>query len=190
MVNIIVGLSKYLMIILAAVYTFSCFSVFAEHNLAAKRKVLRGQNCLMFFIQFIAYMVMYLQTQKITLLFFYLAQVILLGAIILLYVQIYPKSSRLVVNNMCMLLCIGFIMITRLNYEKAIKQFIFVALAVAISLVVPVIIRKVKFLPKWTNVYAIIGILALLAVALAGRTDYGAKLGFQIGGSVFSRRNS
>ena len=182
MVNIIVGLSKYLMIILAAVYTFSCFSVFAEHNLSAKRKVLRGQNCLMFFIQFIAYMVMYLQTQKITLLFFYLAQVVLLGAIILLYVQIYPKSSRLVVNNMCMLLCVGFIMITRLNYEKAIKQFIFVALAVAISLVVPVIIRKVKFLPKWTNVYAIVGILALLAVALVGRTDYGAKLGFQIGG--------
>ena len=51
-------------------------------------------------------------------------QVTLLGGTILLYSFIYPKVSRLVVNNMCMLLSIGFIMITRLNYDKAAKQYL------------------------------------------------------------------
>ena len=43
---------------------------------------------------------------------FYLMQVVLFGATILLYTNIYPRVSRLVVNNMCMLLCAGMIMLT------------------------------------------------------------------------------
>lgn len=170
------------MIILFTGYTFSCFSVFAQHDLFEKKHILARQNWLMFTIQFIAYMVMYLQIKEFQLILFYLAQVVLLAATILLYVNIYPKASRLVINNMCMLLCIGFIMITRLDYEKAVKQFIFVALSITISLIVPVIIRKLSFLSKWTNVYAVVGVLALLIVAVIGETSYGAKLGFTIGG--------
>ena len=139
MVNIIVELSKYLMIILIAAYTFSCFSVFAQHDLVRKKKILGRQNRLMFTIQLIAYLVMFLQTKELELVFFYLAQVVLLIAIILLYINIYPRSSRLVVNNMCMLICVGFIMITRLDYATAVKQFVFVAVSVTVSLVVPVI---------------------------------------------------
>ena len=182
MVNIIVELSKYLMIILIAAYTFSCFSVFAQHDLVRKKKILGRQNRLMFTIQLIAYLVMFLQTKELELVFFYLAQVVLLIAIILLYINIYPRSSRLVVNNMCMLICVGFIMITRLDYATAVKQFVFVAVSVTVSLVVPVIIRRLKFLSKWTNFYAGVGIAALLFVAVLGQTSYGAKLGFSIGG--------
>mgnify|MGYP000081487244 CR=1 FL=1 len=80
----------------------------------------------MFSIQLIAYGVMYLKTGKTEIIFFYLAQVILFLAVIALYTILYPNVSRVVINNMCMLLSIGFIMILRLNTEKAIKQFIFV----------------------------------------------------------------
>ena len=94
MINIVVEISKYIMIVLVTVYTFSCFSVFASHDIQTRKGILRSQNFLMFFIQFVAYMVMYLQTQKLELLFFYLAQVVLLAAIILLYVNIYPRDGR------------------------------------------------------------------------------------------------
>ena len=182
MVNVIVELSKYIMIILVAVYTYSCFSVFAEHDLYQKKHILVRQNWLMFTIQFIAYMVMYLQMKEFQLILFYLAQVVLLAGTILLYVNIYPKASRLVINNMCMLICIGFIMITRLDYDKAVKQFVVVLISITISFLVPVLIRKLKFLSKWTNIYAAVGVIALLAVAVIGETSYGAKLGFSIGG--------
>ena len=52
----------------------------------------------------------------------------------------------------------------------------------AISLVVPVVIRKVKKLSEWRKVYAIIGIVSLALVIVIGSVSYGAKLGFQVAG--------
>jgi len=182
MVNIIVELSKYVIILLMSIYTFSCFSVFAKVYEEDKKGILIRQNVLMFLMQFTAYGVMYLQTKKQELLYFYGAQVLLLIAVLVLYRIFYPKASRLVVNNMCMLLSIGFIMITRLSYAKAVKQFIFAALGLVIGLIVPVLIRKLQFLKDWAYIYAGIGILALGAVAVLGQLSDGAKLGFTIGG--------
>ena len=59
---------------------------------------------------------------------------------------------------MCMLLCAGMIMLTRLDYEKAVKQYVIAAGAIAISLVVPVIIRKFKLLSEWRTFYAAAGL--------------------------------
>ena len=182
MVNIIVELSKYLVIILMTSYTFLCFSIFGYQDPDKKKSLLRQQNVLMFMIHIIAYLVMYLEQEDVKLLAFYLMQVVLFGATILLYTIIYPRVSRLVVNNMCMLLCIGMIMLTRLSYSNAVKQFVIAAGGVAISLVVPVVIRKVKKLSEWRKVYAIIGIVSLALVIVIGSVSYGAKLGFQVAG--------
>ena len=182
MVNIIVEVSKYLMIILMTVYTYLCFSIFGFSDPDRKQRLLRKQNVLMFAIQLVAYMVMYLQTEDIRMLGFYLMQVVLFGATILLYTNIYPKVSRLVVNNMCMLLCIGMIMLTRLDYENAVKQYVIAAGAIALSLAVPVIIRKFKLLSEWRTFYGVAGLLSLAIVVVIGQVSYGAMLGFTIGG--------
>ena len=170
------------MIILMTSYTFLCFSIFGYQDPDKKKSLLRQQNVLMFMIHIIAYLVMYLEKEDIKLLAFYLMQVVLFGTTILLYTIIYPRVSRLVVNNMCMLLCIGMIMLTRLSYSNAVKQFVIAAGGVAISLVVPVVIRKVKKLSEWRKVYAIIGIVSLALVIVIGSVSYGAKLGFQVAG--------
>ena len=146
MVNIIVEVSKYVMIILATMYTFLCFSIFGYQDPDRKRRLLMRQNILMFMLQLVAYLVMYLETEDVKLLVFYLMQVVLFAATILLYTNIYPNVSRLVINNMCMLLCIGMIMLTRLDYGIAIRQFIIASGAIALCLVIPVIIRKFKLL--------------------------------------------
>ena len=182
MVNIIVEVSKYLMIILMTVYTYLCFSIFGFSDPDRKKRLLRKQNVLMFAIHLVAFMVMYLKTEDIRMLAFYLMQVVLFGATILLYTNIYPRVSRLVVNNMCMLLCAGMIMLTRLDYEKAVKQYVIAAGAIAISLVVPVIIRKFKLLSEWRTFYAAAGLFSLAIVVVIGRVSYGAMLGFSTGG--------
>ena len=182
MVNIIVELSKYSIILLITMYTFLCFSIFGYQDPDKKRQLLRQQNVLMFMIHIIAFLVMYLETEDIKMLVFYLAQVVLLGATILLYILIYPKVSRLVVNNMCMLLCIGLIMLTRLDYDIAMKQFLIAAGSIGLSFIVPVLIRKFKFFSEWRTLYAVVGIVSLGAVVVAGRVSYGAKLGFDIAG--------
>lgn len=165
-----------------AIYTFSCFSVFAQTYEEDKKWILLRQNVLMFLIQFIAYLVMYLYTNEKKLVFFYAAQVIFMAVVLVLYRVLYPKVSRLIVNNMCMLLCVGFIMITRLAYDKAVKQFIFAVVGIVIGLFVPVLIRKMKVIQEWMYVYAGVGIFALTAVAVLGQFTDGAKLGFTIAG--------
>lgn len=182
MVNIIVELSKYLMIILVTMYTFLCFSIFGYQDPDKKKRLLTRQNILMFMIQLIAYLVMYLETEDMKLLAFYLMQVVLFLATILLYTNVYPRVSRLVINNMCMLLCIGMIMLTRLDYAIAVKQFVIAAGAIGLSLVIPVIIRKFKLLSEWRKLYAMVGIVSLAAVIVVGRVSNGAMLGFEIAG--------
>ena len=97
MVNIVVELSKYIMIILATIYTFLCFSIFGYQDPERKRGLLLQQNVLMFLMQLVAYLVMYLETEDFKLLAFYVMQVVLFAATILLYTIIYPNASRLVI---------------------------------------------------------------------------------------------
>src|SRR5699024_5678634 len=188
MINIVIQLSKYIIIALMAAYTFSCFSVFTKNYEDEERRVLIRQNVLMFLMQFIAFAVMYLSTDDMRILFIYAALMIVLLGVILLYNLIYPSVSRLVVNNMCMLITIGMIMITRLSadnespYGSSIRQLIFVVLGIAFGLIVPVLIRKLTFLDKWTWIYAGVGGAALLAVALFAPKSGGANLSFRLAG--------
>lgn len=165
-----------------ACYTFSCFSIFTKEYVEDEKRVLIMQNVVMFLMHFLAYMVMYLKMNEPKLMFFYAAQVVYFLAVILLYSLIYPTVSKLIVNNMCMLISIGLIMITRLNYGSAVKQFIFAVLGSVFGLVVPVIIRKMKSLIDWTYIYAGVGLGALALVAVFAATSGGAKLGFEIAG--------
>ncbi|MBC5683197.1 FtsW/RodA/SpoVE family cell cycle protein [Ruminococcus hominis] len=182
MVNIIIELSKYIIIFLMTAYTFSCFSIFVQEYEESERHILIRQNILMFLIHFMAYMVMYLKAGEQKLIVFYGCQVVYFIAVIVLYRIIYPNVSSLIVNNMCMLISIGLIMITRLEFADAVKQFIYAIVGAVIGLVVPVIIRKMKTLIDWTYIYAGVGFAFLCLVAVFAATSGGAKLGFTIAG--------
>ena len=133
MVNIIVELSKYIIIVIIIMYTYLCFAIFGYHDAEKKKGMLIQQNVLMFLLQLIAFIVLYLEMDDLKAAGFYLAQMLLFAATILLYMRLYPNVSRLVVNNMCMLLCVGLIMLTRLSYEKALKQFLIASGAIGIT---------------------------------------------------------
>lgn len=183
MVNLIVELSKYLMIILFAAYTYECFSVLGKGKTAYhQQKIFKKMNSFMFLIHLDAFAVIYAVTKELNILIFYVAQVILLVLILNCYRIFYPKASRLVVNNMCMLLTVGLIILTRLSEAKAIKQFVIAAVASLITMIIPFVMHKVKFLSKLTWFYAVVGIVMLGLVAVAGTTSYGAKISFTIAG--------
>lgn len=59
--NIIVQLSKYLMILMITVYTYLCFSIFGYYDPDKKKRCLRKQNVLMFVMHLTAFLVMYLE---------------------------------------------------------------------------------------------------------------------------------
>lgn len=165
-----------------AIYTMQSYIVFSKKDEDDKEFLFLRQNLMMFMIHFIAFVNMYLKMEQPKLLFYYGAQFIYLAATLVFFRNLYPRASKLIVNHMCMLITIGFIMITRLSYDQSIKQFKIVAVSTAVALIIPVVIRKVKVITRWTWLYAAVGIGALGAVAVAAQTTYGAKLGFSLGG--------
>ena len=124
MVHLITELSKYTMIILFALYTYQCFSALKRSiDKEEQAEKFRSQVVYMYLFHLNAYAVLFLSVRDVKLLKFYLMQVVFFAAVQLCYGIFYKRVSRLVVNNMCMLMCIGFVVLTRLSYEHAMKQF-------------------------------------------------------------------
>ena len=133
MTNLIIQVSKYLIIILMALYTFQCFTVFRKRSDEDRDFLFLRQNVLMFFLHFVAFTVLYLEMGEVTVLLFYAAQAVYLAVVLILYTKLYPKASRLLINNMCMLITVGFIMITRLSYDQSVKQFQIIAASTVVA---------------------------------------------------------
>lgn len=182
MARFVTEISKYLLVLFFAIYTLECFTVFTTNSNYKKSRILSRQTFIMFCIQFIGNLVIFVNLAEINILFFYALQFILIIAIMALYKALYPRISKLVLNNMCMLLTIGLFVLARLNPTKAWKQLILIIFAFIVSLFVPVFIRKYKELERFKMLYAIIGIISLAFVLVLGVTSGGAKLGITIFG--------
>ncbi|MDD3414280.1 MAG: FtsW/RodA/SpoVE family cell cycle protein [Lachnospiraceae bacterium] len=185
MSNMIVELSKYFMIIFIAFYTLHCFTVFRYANEEERNGFYIGQNILMFLIHFTGYVVLCFQTSDYSLIIFYGIQQIMLFAVILLYRVLYPESNRLIINNMCLLLSVSFIILTRLSYDKSIKQFKIVIISLIISLIIPYFVSKLRAIKKMTWIYGGVGLFALTAVMVLGSVTYGSKISFSLFGFTF-----
>ena len=166
MTDLIVELSKYLMTLLFAFYTYECFSSFRGKLTPEKRaKIFKRQMCLMYLIHLDAFLAIYAVTDDIRMILFYVVQAAFIAVTISSYRLVYGRASGLLINNMCMLLMIGFIMITRLSFDKAIRQFAIAVGAMVCSLIIPVLIQKVRFLRKMPWLYAAVKIIFVFFVA-------------------------
>lgn len=181
----ITELSKYVITLLMALYSYECFAVFRYRNEDDRSGIYTRQNILMFLIHFSCFMVICFETGEMSYLFFYAFQQIVLFATVVLFHMIYPKANRLIINNMCMLLSISFVILTRLSYDKAVKQFMIVTFSIAVGMVIPFFVHRLKFLKSLTWIYAVVGIIALALVLILGTATYGSKISFSIAGVTF-----
>lgn len=184
MVSLITIISKYLILILCFVYTLSSFTVFKSREKERTTAILDNQVWYLFSFHFVCYFVLFIQTWELKVLFFFAAQIVFFECIMLLYPRIYRRCSRKLVNNMCFLLGIGFIMLTRLSFDLAIRQFGIVAVSFLISALIPICIEKMRFLNKLGWIYAILGFLLLATVFVLGVNKNGATNWISVGGIV------
>ena len=181
----ITELSKYFITLFIALYTLECFLVFRFQEEEKRKGSYIRQNLLMFLVHFSCFLVICFETGKIEYLLFYVLQQILLFATIVLFKMIYPKGNQLIINNMCILLSVGFVILTRLSYEKAVKQFFIVTVSIIAGMIIPFFIHRLKFLKSLTWLYAGIGIAALGIVLILGSVTNGSKISYSIGGITF-----
>ncbi|MBQ7464043.1 MAG: FtsW/RodA/SpoVE family cell cycle protein [Lachnospiraceae bacterium] len=186
MADALVGLSRYLLTIFAIFYTFHCFVVFVFRNEEERTPFYVIQNILMVFTHVLGFFVLAQRSGNNDLLFICAFQEVMFFAALILYRILYPGASRLITNNVCFLLSVSFIMLTRLSYARSIRQFAVVVISLVISFVIPFIISKLEFLLKrYTLYYGVAGIIILLAMMTRGAVTNGSKITLTIGGVTF-----
>lgn len=181
MVRVFIDISKYIFVFLMCFYTFMTFRIFAVKDESERSLKCVQQNLIMFLIHFTAYAVLFVSEWNMNYVALYLVQALWLFLYIVLFRVVYKKGNMLLLNNMCMIMTVGFIIITRLSFGQGVRQFVFIVIGSLLTLAIPVIMKNLKTLRNIPWLYGVIGIAALLAVLIAGELTHGANITLQIG---------
>ncbi len=176
MTSIIINVSKYIILILMALYTLSCFTAFRQDSEKMRDQKLNKQIIYVFLIHFLSYLTFALSNSEemMRIVIFYGLQIFIATIYMYIYHYIYPYSSRVITNNMNFLLLIGYTMLTRLDFSLAKKQFVIATVSIILVSVIPMIMDKYKNLRNYGIAYGILGILALSSVFVIGVEQYGS----------------
>ena len=185
MIDIITTIAKYLIIIMCLIYTLSCYTVFRPKNRDRKEDLLDNQVIYMFVFLFLCYTVLFLQEFELKILIFFAAQVIFFEILMIIFPRIYKRCSRPLINNTCFLLGVGFVILTRLSFDLAMKQFAIAAGSVIVTSFIPLMMHKITIWNKFGWLYAVAGFLLLSTVFVFGINKYGAYNWVSIAGLKF-----
>lgn len=177
-------LSRFIIPMLMAIYTLCSFVCLSE-KWGKKTAIYAFQNVFLFMIQLFMFADLALVNGDMEYVFFYLFVQVFLLAMAVMVPVIYDKVNRLLLNNMCMLSGVGLCVISRLSFNRAVRQYIILLVSLAISLFIPWALSKIRFLKKLTWVYGTTGIVMLGAVLILSEVTYGAEISFTIGGLTF-----
>lgn len=181
----ITEISRYVITFLLGAYTVLGLFTFKFKGEKRRQILYIFQDIFMFLLFTACFIQIEAKVKDINYLFFFSVIVVIIFAAIVLYHMIYPDGNRLIINNMCMLLMIGFIMITRLSFSKSVRQFIIASGSIIIGFFVPDIIFKFKKLRDYSIVYAILGLVAIGIVLLLGSATNGSKISYTFLGVTF-----
>lgn len=174
MENLVIELSKYIIIILMAIYTLYCYTVFRNNNKKRQEKIFKKQRILILAIHTICHLILLLDTKNIKIIGMYALEILFFFLVVFIYQFVYKNLSKLVLNNMLFCLMFSFTVLTRLIYGEAIRQFVIAAAALLVCLIVPFVIERFTMLEKLGWLYGIFGIFLLGSVFLIGIKKHGA----------------
>ncbi len=184
-INIITAVSKYIFILLGAVF---CLHGFLGHVFYKRRKaqgkLRKGiiQIIIVLFMTVLGNIVLFLNRQDFLFIVFLFMEIFYFFFLLNIFPMIYRKCNRILLNDMAFLMCVGMIMLARLDTDKLIRQYILIWAGTIILLLVPIVVEKLHFLIKLDVLYCIVGIVLLGFVFIMGNTVYGANLSINIGG--------
>lgn len=182
MIKISIAVIKYLIIVLMAFYTYESFQAIRERpaDNQKTRQYCFKQSFLFYIIHALCYTAIYLHTFQDKIIIFYGFQLAYFILLVEVNKMLYKNHNRQLLNVMSMMLMIGFVMLTRLSYDKAKKQFVICVAATVIAFFIAFIMKKTKSMRNYSYIYAVIGIGALCAVYAIGKVTYGAKLSLDL----------
>ncbi len=181
MIYAILVISKYLIIFIMGFYVYESFRAIKDSDEQTRRKYCFKQSFLFYLIHGLCYLTIYLHTFQDKIVIFYGAQLLYFILLIVINKMVYKKYNRPLLNTMSMMLMVGFTMLTRLSFNKAVRQFIICAIATVAAFCVSYVMKKSKKIRDYSYIYAVVGIGLLALVYTIGNVTYGAKLSLDLG---------
>ena len=185
MASLVSETSNYLFVGIILFYVITNFAVFFFKNPEEHKHFYAFQFIIAILFHAVGYITLFMRSEDLKYFFFFAFQEIIIIAILMIYLTIYPSISRLLLNNMIFLLDVSFVILGRLAFENALRQFVITVVLLIISLFVPFIYIKIK---GWRNIpylYCALGIVALGAVWVTGTVTHGSKLNIDLWGFKF-----
>lgn len=124
----------------------------------------------------LCFLVLYLRSTEGKYLLFFLIQLVAYGVITFVYQKLYPRMSGLLFDHMLLLLCIGSVILTRLDFDGAVRQFVIVVAALLAALLIPAFIRAMHRVERYGYGYLGVGIGVLLLVFFFAGERLGARI--------------
>ena len=178
MQSLISEISKYIIIIIAAIYAYLGFSALIKsggHKKEVNKEIYVFQAILIILFHFTGFLCIYLKVPEIKVILLYLSQLSVFVISSVIYRAFYKEFSKVLFFHMHFLIMTGFVFVTRLDFKSGVKQTVFVAAALAACLLLPFLIEKMEFLRNMGWLYAVGGIGILAYVFIRARAVYGAK---------------
>lgn len=195
----VVTLSKYVNTGILALFTLLSFLGFFWNGKRAGRAVEILQRLLLtgFLLNAnltIAWLVGGAQGRKLALLC--AMEILFLIAFMVLYRIVHEMANMILFNNLCMLLSVGFVIISRISFygtsdeisyrsNEPVKQFVMASAGLMIMLIIPFFRRFFDSLRHFGIVYGLVGIVMLGGVMLLSTATNGANITYTLAGFTF-----
>ena len=174
-----------MLVFILFIYMIGSFSILSVKDAGKIKFAFLRQMLLVLFFHAFGYAAILMHEQNLEVLAFYLVQVVFMLLYVFIFTNVYRNSSRVILSHMMMLLVLSFIILTRLDFDKALKQFLMVIVAATLTLVVPKMFARIKTSGVWAVVLGIIGFMLLLVVLMFSSRTYGASLSLNLGFITF-----
>ena len=168
MANLICKTSKYLVLVFMALYTIKCYTYFTAKDREKRNSNLNKQIFYIFMIHFLCHIMLFINKEDVTVLIYYVVEIIIAILYIVLFRIFYKNSSKLMTNNVAFLMLIGYTVLLRLSPKLAVRQFILASIGLGVTIFIPFILGKFRNLKDRYILFGIFGILLLLSVFLPG----------------------
>ncbi len=180
-------ISKYVITAFMAAYTLMSYITLKYRDDDRRKGIYRGQSFCIFMIHALGMYCVYAFKEDMDYIVLFYAQLFVLFIFERLMALSYEHYNRQIMNHMKLLLSVGFIIQSRLSFDKARRLLIIIAVSLMICLVIPVLIRKLDILKSKTFIfiYGFLGAALLAFVYALGTTSYGSKLSMEILGLAF-----
>lgn len=169
----ILATSNFIFILLLAVYVIAAYSAMWTRRWEAG--FARCMGICRYLLHGVGFLVLYLTTEEFRLIPLYLFQLAFFLFADIIQKRVYVRGIPMLYQNMMLLLSVGFVVLTRLSYDNAVKQFIMAVVAYQVCSFIPWLLRRFPGLMRLGWLYTLAGLGMLAVVFAIGSEVFGAK---------------